>query len=159
MSTAAVYPIRAICKIQSFSNSSNLSGYVTLEQLDSKPYSNIYVNISGASSNTTHGLHLHTYGDLSDGCMSTGPHYNPFNTTHGGPNDTERHVGDLGNVQADEYGNIITSFMNMSVPLQGSYSLIGRACVIHAGEDMLDGGKNVGGARVACGVIGYKQFV
>jgi len=31
-----------------------------------------------------HGFHIHTFGDLSNGCVSAGPHYNPFNTTHGG---------------------------------------------------------------------------
>ena len=29
----------------------------------------------------------HEKADFSNGCMSAGPHYNPFGKTHGGPND------------------------------------------------------------------------
>ena len=39
-----------------------------------------------------HGLHIHEFGDLSDGCDSAGGHYNPDGVDHG---DLEKvHVGD-----------------------------------------------------------------
>lgn len=37
-----------------------------------------------------HGFHIHSSGDLSQGCDSIGDHYNPYNAPHGGPNDDIR---------------------------------------------------------------------
>jgi len=37
-----------------------------------------------------HGIHVHEYGDFSDGCTSAGGHYNPLRRTHGAPNVEER---------------------------------------------------------------------
>lgn len=53
-----------------------------------------------------HGVHIHECGDISNGCESLGPHYNPRRTRHGSPeNDIdERHAGDLGNIEADSNG-------------------------------------------------------
>lgn len=34
-----------------------------------------------------HGFHIHSSGDLSQGCESIGDHYNPYNSPHGGPAD------------------------------------------------------------------------
>ena len=96
-----------------------------------------------------------------EGCKTAGPHYNPFNKTHGGPESEVRHVGDLGNVVANAEGNATYSWDDHQVTLFGAYSVLGRSCVLHADEDDLGlGGHplssttgNAGG-RVACGVIG-----
>lgn len=72
-----------------------------------------------------------------------------------------RHVGDFGNVLADENGRVSTSFSDKVVTLFGARSIIGRAIVVHSDEDDLgktnhpDSHKtgNAGG-RVACGIIG-----
>lgn len=139
---------------------SNVSGNVTLSQPSCTEPVFIEVNIIGLSPGK-HGFHIHEKGDLSDGCTSTGGHYNPDKVTHGGPADQVRHVGDLGNVVADENGVVKTSFSDTVVSLFGSYSVLGRAIVVHAGVD--DFGKtnhpdslktgNAGG-RLACGIIG-----
>ena len=108
-----------------------------------------------------HGFHVHVWGDLSNGCVSAGGHFNPFGKTHGAPDDAERHVGDLGNVEADASGVAKLHIEDKLVKLIGATSVIGRSIVVHADRDDLGKGGhelslttgNAGG-RVACGVIG-----
>ena len=80
---------------------------------------------------------------------------------HGGPDMEIRHVGDLGNVEADGEGNATYEREDHLVTLFGQYSVLGRSMVLHADEDDLGLGghplsKTTGnaGGRVACGVIG-----
>lgn len=64
----------------------------------------IVAAIKGLNRNQKHAIHVHTFGDLTDGCTSAGAHYNPFNKTHGSLTSEMRHIGDLSNIQANENG-------------------------------------------------------
>ena len=44
----------------------------------------VHAEVSGLTPGE-HGFHVHQYGDSTNGCISAGPHFNPFNKTHGGP--------------------------------------------------------------------------
>uniref|UniRef100_Q27792 Superoxide dismutase [Cu-Zn] n=1 Tax=Toxocara canis TaxID=6265 RepID=Q27792_TOXCA len=110
-----------------------------------------------------HGFHVHQYGDTTNGCISAGPHFNPYNQTHGAPTDSIRHVGDLGNIRAGADGTAHISISDKHIKLPGPNSIIGRSVVVHADQDDL--GKGVGakkqeslktgnaGRRVACGIV------
>ena len=50
---------------------------------------------------------------------------NPFNKTHGAPEDSERHVGDLGNFKSDSSGNAKGSVTDKMIKLIGPESVIG----------------------------------
>jgi Cu-Zn family superoxide dismutase len=71
------------------------------------------------------------------GCISAGAHFNPFGKTHGGPESEERHVGDLGNVIANDEGVAKFDFVDKLVRLNGPNSIVGRAMVVHADPDDL----------------------
>jgi len=111
-----------------------------------------------------HGFHIHEFGNLTEGCKTAGAHFNPTKKTHGGPDDEERHVGDMGNIVADGTGDAVLVYEDKVMNLSGEHSIIGRACVVHADEDDLgrgsfDDSKTTGhaGARVACGVVGISS--
>lgn len=77
-----------------------------------------------------HGFHVHEFGDNTNGCTSAGPHYNPHNKEHGAPEDANRHVGDLGNVQADANGVAKINIQDAQITLNGQQSIIGRSLVV-----------------------------
>lgn len=125
----------------------------------------IEVNLSGLKKNYSHGFHIHEYGDMSDNCESMCAHFNPYGKTHGGPNDSSRHVGDLGNIVTDMNGNARYKFTDHAIKLRGTKSnVIGRGLVIHADIDDLGKGTDPmskitgnAGKRIACAVIGYAR--
>ncbi|SJL07624.1 related to Superoxide dismutase [Cu-Zn] [Armillaria ostoyae] len=140
---------------------SKVTGKVTFEQASVGAPVTVSGNLVGLDPSASRGFHIHQSGDLSGGCVSAGPHFNPFGKNHGAPTDTDRHVGDLGNIKSDEAGVAAFSFSDSLISLNGPLSIIGRAVVVHAGTDDLGKGGdeeslktgNAGG-RAACGVIG-----
>lgn len=138
-------------------NNNTVSGSVRFED-DGKTCTITY-KISGLSPGS-HGFHIHEKADFSNGCTSAGPHYNPHGVSHGGPGDKVRHVGDLGNIEADESGLATGKITDHLIKLSGEHSIVGRSVMVHADvDDLGKGGHELSsttgnaGARVACGEI------
>lgn len=102
-----------------------------------------------------HGFHVHEKGDLSDKetGKSAGGHFNPTDKPHGRPTDSERHVGDLGNIEANADGVAKVDIVDEVIQLNGENSIIGRSIVVHAGEDQFTQPSGDAGDRVAFGDI------
>ncbi len=117
------------------------------------------VKVAGSISGLTpgkHGFHIHQFGDCSslDG-KSAGAHFNPENHKHGGPDSEEKHVGDLGNIEADAEGLANIEVVLPFVSLNGENNVIGRGMIVHAdADDLKSQPTGAAGGRVACGVIG-----
>ena len=69
-------PRRAICIMESQPNEVG-KGVVLFEQATSFSRTQITGTFSGLVPGQRHGFHIHQYGDLTKGCTTAGPHYNP----------------------------------------------------------------------------------
>ncbi|XP_061393360.1 superoxide dismutase [Cu-Zn] [Musca vetustissima] len=92
-----------------------IEGMITFQQL---PYNNdikVTLNATGIPAGK-HALHIHTYGDLTDSCKSTGGQF---------PNNF------LGNIEVKEGGEVNVAFISIYLTLFGYNGIIGRSVVIH----------------------------
>lgn len=172
------FPVKAVCEVgeagkacDGSTSKTGVCGMVSFTQTDAET-TEIEYEVTGLSPGL-HGFHIHEKADFSNGCASAGPHYNPFKQTHGGPGSDIRHVGDLGNIEANADGVAKGKMTDKYIKLFGEYTVVGRSMMIHADPDDLGEGplegwpekppppapaqhtKTTGnaGARIGCGVI------
>lgn len=106
-----------------------------------------------------HGFHVHEFGDASspDG-KAAGGHFNPTGHPHAGPDADKRHIGDLGNIEADAAGVGTYSRVDKALSFEGSTSILGRSVVVHAkADDLKSQPAGEAGDRIAVGVIGVAK--
>ena len=130
----------------------NISGIVTFAKVPGGI--KIIADVKGLTPGK-HGFHVHEHGDCSghDG-MAAGGHFNPTNSKHGGPDSAERHVGDFGNLDADENGYAHYERIDNLIAFEGKNSIIGKSLIIHAEpDDLVTQPTGASGARIACGLI------
>ncbi|XP_075705572.1 extracellular superoxide dismutase [Cu-Zn] [Rhinoderma darwinii] len=134
-----------------------ITGHVLLKQSYPNGKLQAHVIVQGFPldpSESTRAIHIHSFGDLSNGCDSTGGHYNPFSVKH------PQHPGDFGNFEVQD-GQIQQSLTSLEATLFGPYSVFGKSIVVHKLADDLGKGNNQAsvengnaGTRLACCVIG-----
>ncbi|MBX3263513.1 MAG: superoxide dismutase family protein [Labilithrix sp.] len=113
----------------------------------------IRVAFSGLTFLAKYTVRVHVFGDCSseDGA-SAGPAFN-FDGSSLSPQNPNAAMGNLGELQADVSGNAKGEGKVDLPALQGAYSIVGRAIVLHGtSNDPANAG--VEGPRLACGVIG-----
>lgn len=134
----------------------------------------IEANVRGLPPATAHGFHIHTFGDVTQrNGKSAGGHFSSEpGMPHGLPEGISavmaekgagkravagaptHHEGDMGNLESNADGVVSWAGFNAMVVLE---HVVGRSIILHASMD--DGGQPTGnaGARLAQGVIGYRQ--
>ncbi len=102
-----------------------------------------------------HAIHLHQNGDCSsaDG-SSAGGHWNPAGSDHGKWGAEHFHMGDIGNLNADDKGNAKLRFSTDKWCVgcdDASKNILGKSVIIHAAADDFHSQPtgNAGG-RVGC---------
>jgi superoxide dismutase, Cu-Zn family len=102
-----------------------------------------------------HGFHIHEKGDCSTpDATSAGAHFDPTHMAHGAPDAGKRHVGDLGNIEADLTGNAEYDRLDPVITFEGPTSILGKGVIVHAQlDDLKTQPTGPSGARLACGVI------
>jgi Cu-Zn family superoxide dismutase len=115
----------------------------------------IVVDIQGATPGT-HGIHIAQYGDCdAANASSAGPHFDPVDTSHGSPDSSIHHAGDLGNIEIDQkgVGHYERTIRGLTVR-PSPYSVVYRALVLNErADDFKTQPAGDSGARIACGVI------
>ena len=66
----------------------------------------------------------------------------------GAPEDEDRHVGDMGNIEANEAGVAEGTLVDSLIKLSGEYTVVGRSVMVHADPDDLGKGGHELGAHL-----------
>ncbi|XP_060959507.1 superoxide dismutase [Cu-Zn] 2 isoform X1 [Cannabis sativa] len=102
--------LKAVALINGGDNTTTIRGSLQFTQDSTNGLTHVKGRITGLNPGL-HGFHIHSLGDTTNGCNSTGPHFNPLKKDHGGPLDKERHAGDLGNIVAGPDGMYEESYI------------------------------------------------
>ena len=146
-------PLKAVAVLHP-TDGNKVSGTVTFTEVADGVQ--VHAEIAGLAPGN-HGFHVHEFGDCTAADdSSAGGHFNPTNQPHAGPDVDARHVGDMGNIEADASGAAKLDYLDHSMSLANDdRSIIGRSVVVHAkADDLKSQPAGDSGARVACGVIG-----
>ena len=119
------------------------------------------VHVHGEISGLTpgeHGFHVHEFGVWNEDGMASGGHFNPTGAPHASHSSEKRHVGDMGNIKADESGNATVDLDDDQMSFEGPTSILGRGLVVHAkADDLKTQPSGDAGGRLAVAIIGVAK--
>ncbi len=145
---------KTVVDLESKSNS-KVTGVINIWETEDSI--KVTANVKGLNPSSEHGFHIHEKGDCSaKDAKSAGGHYSPEDSKHGGPDQMNHHLGDMGNLTSDSDGvatkTIVIKKLNISKG--NKFSVKGKAIIIHNDQDdMTSQPSGNAGARIACGVI------
>lgn len=152
--TTSMSMMRSAAATLSPTEGHEVRGTVTFTEVDEGV--RVVARVQGLSEGE-HGFHIHENGDCSAAdASSAGGHFAPEGSPHGRPTDSpsERHTGDLGNLEANAEGVARYERVDTLITLgEGSNSIVDRAVIIHEQPDSFGQPAGNAGPRLACGVI------
>jgi superoxide dismutase, Cu-Zn family len=105
-----------------------------------------------------HGFHVHEFGVWNEDGMLSGGHFNPTKAPHSSHSSEKRHVGDMGNIKADESGKAVVDLDDDQMTFEGPTSILGRGLVVHAkADDLKTQPSGDAGGRLAVAIIGVAK--
>merc|ERR1712196_395102 len=97
---------KALCHFTGTGDPGEVGGTVTLYQPAPDAELEIKGEVFGLVSGM-HGIQIREFADFTNGANTAGAIFNPDGKPHAGPEDTERMVGDLGNVEVADDGKAV----------------------------------------------------
>jgi len=147
-------PTRAVAVVIPTKTGGSIAGTITFTKTEKG--TRVQADLTGLPAGK-HGFHIHEFGDASspDG-KAAGSHFDPkMVKKHGDPSKADvRHLGDLGNIEADASGKATYDASYPDLPLE---LILGHGVVVHEKAD--DFGQPVGnaGGRLGVAVIGISK--
>jgi len=158
--------IRAVCVLKGGENNT-IQGVINFAQMIGMNQMKITGDIQGLPIDRKLAVHVHEYGDLTNGPVSTGSRFNPEKKVSNTSKDQTYYAnGELSNLQINPEGQAKIDVIDKRLTLFGPSSIIGRSVVIidEKEEDILrveseesKGSITTSTNRLAAGVIGISQ--
>jgi Cu-Zn family superoxide dismutase len=155
--------IRAVCVVKGGENNT-IQGTIHFAQMIGMNQMKITGEIQNLPIDRKLAIHVHEYGDLTNGPVSTGGRFNPEKKVSNSSKDQTYNINEeFGNLQINPEGQAKIDVIDKRLTLFGPSSIIGRSVVIidekeedatRAETEENKGSSTTSTNRVAAGVIG-----
>jgi Cu-Zn family superoxide dismutase len=155
--------VRAVCVLKGGENNT-IQGVINFAQMIGMNQMKITGEIQNLPIDRKLAIHVHEYGDLTNGPVSTGGRFNPEKKVSNSSKDQTYNINEeFGNLQINPEGQAKIDVIDKRLTLFGPSSIIGRSVVIidekeedatRAETEENKGSSTTSTNRVAAGVIG-----